>query len=114
MKRDMERSQVPEEKKVSAVVCGNTSPQQLTLEELGVPEYEVLKGKVSLRGLWSCVGMAPTVRCSPIYRSDVTQPLLASQSPCALFQLSVLPSPFSQLQDTLHYLPVLSKLISTH
>uniref|UniRef100_A0A8C3V743 Uncharacterized protein n=1 Tax=Catharus ustulatus TaxID=91951 RepID=A0A8C3V743_CATUS len=54
--RDTEKSQVPEGKKVSTVVCGNTSPQQLTLEELGVPEYEMLKGKVSLRGLWSCVG----------------------------------------------------------
>ncbi|XP_032927465.1 cilia- and flagella-associated protein 100 isoform X3 [Catharus ustulatus] len=56
LKRDTEKSQVPEGKKVSTVVCGNTSPQQLTLEELGVPEYEMLKGKVSLRGLWSCVG----------------------------------------------------------
>lgn len=73
LKRDMEKSQVPEGKKVSTVVCGNTSPQQLTLEELGVPEYEMLKGKVSLRGLWSCVGMAPTARCIPAYRSDVTQ-----------------------------------------
>lgn len=36
LKRDMERSQVPEGKKVSAVVCGNTSLRQLTLEKLGV------------------------------------------------------------------------------
>uniref|UniRef100_H0ZD09 Cilia and flagella associated protein 100 n=1 Tax=Taeniopygia guttata TaxID=59729 RepID=H0ZD09_TAEGU len=72
LKKDMERSRVPEGKKVSAVVCGNTSPQQLTLEKLGVPEYQVFKGKVLLRGLHSCVGMAPTARCSPVYRSDVT------------------------------------------
>lgn len=62
LKRDMERSQVPEEKKVSARLCGNTSPQQLTLVKLGVPEYQVFKGKVFLRGLHSCVGIAP--KCS--------------------------------------------------
>lgn len=76
MQRTLERSQATTAP-VSAVIHRNASPTYPTSEKLGVPEHQAFKSGVLLEpSIAGCVcvwGVIPTLRRSPIYRTDVTQ-----------------------------------------